>query len=121
MNYALRQEKKLVHRLQRALPLSAHGKPALMAFLRVRVTIERSSPRLTVTNVFDAGGDRGLMCQFVVHCSEERSRVFVAPITQLAFDRRHLISQEVVAYSKRRTEGAVVTFREDDGPRSCRR
>jgi hypothetical protein len=108
MILAKHQEEKLVSRLQRALPVTAYGKPALMNFLRNRLSIERTSPRLTVTNVFSARDGGGLMCQFVVSGARAGSHPFVAPITQLSFDRRHPIASEVTSYAKRRE--AVASF-----------
>jgi len=54
MNCAARHEAQLAHRLQSVLPVAARGKPALLAFLRRNISVERASPRLTVTNVFYA-------------------------------------------------------------------
>lgn len=97
MNFAARQEEQLVSRLQRALPLTAHGKPPLLAFLRKSMSIARTSPRLTVTNVFYAGDRKGLMCQFTIE-TEASPRVLVAPLSQIAIDRRHPIAQDIALY-----------------------
>jgi|GEM_PF-1472066 hypothetical protein len=102
MSCTERQEEQFISRLQRMLPLTAHGRPPLLAFLRKNMSIERTSPRLTVTNVFYAGEQRGLMCHFVVSDATEMKKVFVAPIEQLAFERRQPITQEIPAHRKRR-------------------
>jgi len=101
MLFEARREEEFRLRLQRALPLPAYGKPALLSFLRNRVVNTGASPRLTVTNVFDAGESRGLMCQFIVQEATAIPCVFVAPLAQIAFDRRHPIAREVAAYRNR--------------------
>ncbi len=115
MNSILRQEQLIAHRLRLALPLAAYGKPALVRFLRNCLSIERTSPRLTVTNVFYAGDDRGFMCHFVVDGATDASRVFVAPIGQLAFDRRHPIIREIVVYRRRNASLAAANCLLDSG------
>lgn len=72
--------------LRRNLPLSARGKPALLAFLRSRAVNVRPSSRLVVTDVFDAGAALGLMCRFVLR--DEVEGVFVAPLAQIVLERR---------------------------------
>ena len=44
-----------IQNLRRALPLSAHARPALIGFLRERGVIGRGAPRLVVLDIFDAG------------------------------------------------------------------
>jgi hypothetical protein len=82
----------LIHSLRRALPLSAHPRPALIAFLRERGVVGRGSPRLVILDVFDAGAAGGLMCRFAVADNEEASG-FIAPLAQVAFDRRHSMAR----------------------------
>ena len=81
-------QKKTLSRLRRNLPLLARGKPALMSFLKSRAVGIRTSSRLLVTDVFDAGGALGLMCRFVIFGAGETPDLFVAPLTQIAFTRR---------------------------------
>ena len=109
MSCALQREEIIADRLRLALPLVAHGKPALLRFLRGRLSLGRTSPPLTVTNVFYAGGDRGFMCHFVVDGASGASRAFVAPIGQLALDRRHPIIREIAVYRKRKASLAAAT------------
>jgi hypothetical protein len=59
-----------------------------------------------VVNVFSARDGGGVMCQFMVSGAPAGSYPFVAPITQLSFDRRHPIALEVASYAKRRADGA---------------
>ncbi len=115
MNCALRQEEMIAHRLGLALPLAAYGRPALVRFLRSRLSLERTSPRLTVTNVFYAGGDRDFMCQFVVNGATGASHAFVAPIGQLALDRRHPILRQIAAHRRRKASPAVLNGSLDRG------
>jgi hypothetical protein len=51
-----------------------------------------------VTNVFYAGRERGLMCQFAIE-AERSPRVFVAPLANIAIDRRQPIAQEIRSLS----------------------
>ncbi|AZG78057.1 hypothetical protein [Methylocystis rosea] len=85
----------LVHNLRDALPLSARPRPALLAFLRARGAIGRSAPRLVVVDIFDAGGTQGLMCRFDIADEIDAPSSFVAPLTQLALDRRHPLAQRL--------------------------
>lgn len=84
---------RLVQRLRSSLPLSAYARPALFAFLRARGAFGRGSPRLTVIDVFDAGAERGLMCRFTI-AGETDGAAFVAPLSQLALDRRRAVAQD---------------------------
>ncbi|MGJ0396485.1 MAG: hypothetical protein ACR65U_09700 [Methylocystis sp.] len=88
MNFDRGRQERLVQNLRRALPLSAHPRPALLAFLRARGLNGRGAPRLVVLDVFDAGADRGMMCRFAIAEDGEASN-FIAPLAQLALARRH--------------------------------
>ena len=70
MNRVGSHEQQLAFRLQRELPLSAHCKPRLLAFLRRHLLIDQTSPRLTVMNVFHTGDGEGLMCGVIVSGGE---------------------------------------------------
>lgn len=102
MTASIFDDNKLIWRLQRQLPLSAHGKPSLIAFLQRRGANVRTASRLKVTSVFRTGEACGLMCQFVLEDEPEGRRVFVAPLEQLAFDRRHPIAREIAAFGRGR-------------------
>lgn len=78
----------LVQNLRRTSPLSAFPRPALVAFLRARGYAGRGSPQLIVLDVFDAGAARGLMCRFAVVEDGDGSS-FIAPLAQVALQRRH--------------------------------
>ncbi len=101
MHCILRQEEWIADRLRLALPFAAYGKPGLVRYLRSCLSIGRTSPRLTVTNVFYAGEDRGLMCHFLVEGAADEPRVFVAPFGQVALGRGHPIAQEIAVYRER--------------------
>lgn len=94
----------LARRLQRFLPLPAHGRPQLVGMLKKRSSKFTASARLIVTNVYYIGGKAGLMCQIDLASGEPCSSVLVVPITVLAFDRRHPISRDVAEYRRRRTD-----------------
>ncbi|HEY8125475.1 MAG TPA: hypothetical protein VIF88_08670 [Methylocystis sp.] len=77
-----------IQNLRRALPLSAHPRPALLGFLRERGVIGRGAPRLVVIDIFDAGAARGVMCRFAI-AEDCEAASFIAPLAQLALERRH--------------------------------
>ncbi|MGD9545877.1 MAG: hypothetical protein AB7F41_00595 [Methylocystis sp.] len=77
-----------IQNLRRALPLPAHARPALIAFLRERGVIARGAPRLIILDVFDAGAAGGLMCRFSIADGAEASS-FIAPLAQVALERKH--------------------------------
>ncbi len=85
------EQQRFVQNLRRALPVPAHARRALIAFLRARGAIGRGSPRLTVFDVFDAGAERGLMCRFTI-AGETDGAAFVAPLAQLALERRRAVA-----------------------------
>ncbi len=94
MRHARSQEDILVQRLQRALPLGARGRPALLAFLRTRGIIGSIAPRLKVIGIFPSGAQSEFMCRFTIEGSA-RDETFVAPLGQLALDRRHPATQKL--------------------------
>ncbi len=100
---------QLVQKLRRALPLTAHGRPSLTATLSRNLYCANLMPRVTVTDVFYAGEKSGLMCRVDVHGLAGEPVVVVAPVTQLAFNRRHPVARDIAAYRKRRAEAATVT------------
>jgi len=77
-----------VHHVRRALPLPAHPKEALIAFLRERGVVARGAPRLVILDVFEAGAASGMMCRFAVAEDRDGSS-FIAPLAQVALQRRH--------------------------------
>lgn len=88
----------LVKMVREALPLAAHAKPALLTFLRRRTANKTMAPRLTVTDVLDLRDARGPMCKFAVHDSALPRKIFIAPINQIDFDRRLLLSRQISRY-----------------------
>jgi hypothetical protein len=96
---------RFLWRLQCQLPLSAHGRPALTAFLRNRIANIKFAPHLKVTNVFHSGAAGGLMYPFLVEDSAAEKYLFVAPVEQLAFDRRYPNSREIALCRRRVRQG----------------
>jgi len=82
------RQERFVENLRRTLPLSAHPRPPLLAFLRARGLNVRAAPRLVILDVFDAGEGCGLMCRFAIAEDGEASS-FIAPLAQVALARRH--------------------------------
>jgi hypothetical protein len=94
MRHARSQEDALVQRVQRALPLGARGRPALLAFLRARGVIGSIAPRLKVIGIFPAGSQGEFLCRFTVE-DGDWAETFVAPLGQLALDRRHSAARKL--------------------------
>lgn len=95
-----------IERLRRALPVSAHPRSGLFLELRSRGACGSGAPRLTVVDIFDMGAaGGGLMCRFVV--GDQDSRSFVAPLSQIALDRRHMLAQAVAMHCRARRAGAA--------------
>jgi hypothetical protein len=94
MSHAWSQEAILVQRLQRALPLGARGRPALLAFLRARGVIGSIAPRLKVIGIFPAGAQGEFLCRFTIE-DGLGMETFVAPLDQLALDRRHPVARKL--------------------------
>jgi hypothetical protein len=97
------QVERLTARLSDTLPLPASATPRLMATLRGRSGTTMITPPCTVTKVYYAGNEGGIVC----HLSFKEttgSEVVVASITHLEFDRRLHIAREILAYQKHRTK-----------------
>lgn len=88
------RRESLVHSLRDALPLPARPRPALLAFLRERGAIGRSAPKLVIVDIFDTSA-QDLMCRFMI--ADDAASSFVAPLAQIAFDRRHPLIQRLTA------------------------
>ena len=95
----------LVCRIQKFLPLQAHARPQLRGRLAGAAREDSGgagSGRLFVLNVFDTKGLGGLMCRVSLAADAVTAPAFVVPITHVAFDRRHPISQEIAHYRRQR-------------------
>ena len=82
------ERQRLVQNLRRALPASAHPRGALLDFLRERGVVTRGAPRLVILDVFDAGTASGMMCRFAI-AEDGEAASFIAPLAQVALERRH--------------------------------
>jgi hypothetical protein len=98
MDFDRVRQENLVQSLRDALPLSARPRPALLAFLRGRGAIGRNAPRLIILDVLDAGA-QGLMCRFEI-AGDVNASGFVAPLAQIALDRRHPVVQKLAAWRR---------------------
>jgi len=85
----------------------------LSTFLRAHKALEQRSPRLTVINIFDAESANGPTCQFIVEDVIESRHIFVAPISQISFERGHPIRQQIAAYRTRRVSGGASQWKCD--------
>ena len=95
--------RRLMEALRRCLPLMAH--PRGRSLTSSITASRRRGPdrRCRVTNVFDAGDSFGLMCQIEIGDGADLA-IFVAPIAELAFDRRHPIARAIADYRRRRAQ-----------------
>lgn len=100
------REAYLIQRLQRGLPLFAHARPALLAFLCARGTIGGVLLRLKIVNLFRAGQDGDLMCRFSIE-GRGRDETFLAPFAQFALDRRHMAARELALRRQSFRHGAA--------------
>lgn len=89
-------------RLKRSLPLEAHGRPPLLAFLRQHLKDQGFAPHLKVTNIFHTGDGGVLLCQFVLNDSGVVKGPYVAPLEHLTFGRTHPIAREIAALRQHR-------------------
>lgn len=85
LNHATRP---LLERLRRGLPASARARQPLLDYLQSRQIIGPISPILRIVNVFPGDHSEEIMCQFMIE-GDARARFFVAPLTQIALDRKH--------------------------------
>ncbi|PWB89059.1 hypothetical protein C5688_17820 [Methylocystis sp. MitZ-2018] len=97
---------ELMDALRRCLPLVAHPRGRSLASSIAAARRRNSDRRCTVTNVLDAGGAFGLMCQVEVGDGADVA-IFVAPIAELAFGR-HPIARAVADYRRRCAQTRVV-------------
>ncbi|MBM3563637.1 MAG: hypothetical protein FJX16_08155 [Alphaproteobacteria bacterium] len=94
MDFDHAKRESLVHSIRDFLPLTGRARPALLAFLRARGAIGRNAPKLVIVDILDTGV-QDFMCRFVIEGDAESS--FVAPLTHIAFDRRHPLAQRLAA------------------------
>jgi hypothetical protein len=99
----------LVQKLRRALPLAAYGRPVLTSALRRSLACPDVAARVMVTDIFYAGEENGLMCRINVQGKTGQQVLVVAPIAQLAFNRRQPAAREIAAYCKRRAGSGSAT------------
>lgn len=109
MRDSRRHIRHLVALLQSRLPLPARAGASLVATARAACSNPRLSPRCSVTQIYDAGDQLGLMCRLEFKDRADAATIFVASIMQLSFDRKCSISHEILAYQKWRRETRVVT------------
>ncbi|MGD9657641.1 MAG: hypothetical protein AB7U61_08385 [Methylocystis sp.] len=83
----------LLDRLKRSLPVSAHARQLLLGRLQSRRVVGSTSPTLRIVNVFLNDRGQKIMCQFTID-GDASTRIFVAPLTQLALGRRHPAARE---------------------------
>ncbi len=69
-----------------------------------RVSGAKVIARLTVTDVFYAGEENGLMRRIDVQEASGVPVVLLAPLTQLKFDKKNPLAQDIAAYRRRRAD-----------------
>jgi len=95
--------RRLMEALRRLLPLPAHPRGRSLSASIAATRRGGSDRRCRVTNVFDEGDAFSLMCQVEVGDAAAPA-IFVTPIAELAFDRRHPIARAVADYRRRRAQ-----------------
>ncbi|WP_003614400.1 MULTISPECIES: hypothetical protein [Methylosinus] len=105
-----RRSDQILFLLRRHLPLRARAGGRIVA------KAHGSASRCTVIQVYDAGESQGLLCHLEFADQKAGSRVLVAPITDLSFDRGSPVFREIVAYQKSRRAGGG-----GEVPRACAR
>ena len=95
--------------LHRARERLVAERTALINHLRALLLGTRDRGAARPIDVFYAGEKEGLMCPFDVHEGIDEPVVVVAPITHLAFNRRHPIAREIADYRKRCAQAPGVT------------
>lgn len=95
------QVRRLVPKLEAALPLRATLTPELATYLRKEAPDYDMSSQCEIVNISYAGNSGGIMCRFVLTGPHE-ARAFHVSITHLTFDRRHPLAREIAAYQKHR-------------------
>lgn len=94
-----------IDRLRRTLRASGYPRPTLLSELRIRKAVGRSTPKLTVIDLIDAGEGKGLLCRFLVDDRDARS--FVSPLSQIALDRRHPLARAIAMQARPPRAGAA--------------
>jgi hypothetical protein len=98
--------RRLLEALRRSLPRMAHPRGRSLTASIAAARGRGSDRRCKVTGAFDAGEVFGLMCQVEVGDGADPA-IFVSPIVELAFDRRHPIARAVADYRRRRAQTRV--------------
>ncbi len=99
--------KRLIDKLQRALPLRAQVRAELIAASRALPAVGKNSLHCMVTHVYDAGDAKGPMCQLAFDGEALGSTLFVLPIAHVSFERGHPIARDVANYRKRRLDSLI--------------
>jgi hypothetical protein len=96
------QAKRLIARLQAALPLPARMTPELAATLHTKNTATESPTTCSITWISYAGDDGGIMCR--LDFGREIETATFASITHLRFDARLPMARDIAAYQKHRVK-----------------
>lgn len=75
----------------------------MMANVHARAQADHLSPQCLVTGVFDAGEERGMLCQ-IEFSATTRTHLLVAPIEHLSFGREDPVALEIVGRLMRRSK-----------------
>jgi len=95
------ERRKLVEKLRIALPLKARARAPLIERLRGTVSIDAARSDLPVTNIFDAGGGIGLMCQLDLTQVCPQAPHLVVPLAHLAFACKYGLDRQLPRYRTR--------------------
>lgn len=102
MQHSSSEIQRLLAAMRRYLPLAAAPRGRLSASLRGAAPNRPVPDRCMVTNVFDAGDERGLMCQLLIGAGAPNLSLIIAPVTELSFHRRYPFARDIADYRRRR-------------------
>ncbi len=111
MQQSFSDTQRLLATMRRYLPLAASPRGRLSASLRGAAPNRPVPDRCMVTNVFDAGDERGLMCQLLIGDGASNLSLIVAPVTELSFHRRYPFAREIADYRRFRERGRILKIR----------
>jgi hypothetical protein len=92
---------RLLSRLDAALPVFARLSPDMAAAVRKESPQLELPEQARITRVDYAGDESGIVCWLDLGGPEGGTK-FVASITHLRFDPRHVLAREIAAYQKHR-------------------
>jgi len=89
MNGCSPDRRMLIERLRWSLPLSVRARRQLVERLSAILSPDAARSSLLVTDLYDAGGEHGVLCQLDLSRHGAKISYLVVPFDQVALDRRY--------------------------------